>query len=209
MRWVIGDIHGMLVPLKALVEAVRASTTRRFYFVGDYVNRGPDSRGVIDYLLTMRDARFCRGNHDDVFDMVLSSKSYAPAANMPTPLAAFLTFMQYGIANTFASYGADWDKLAEAERYPSDQRLADLVRSVPQSHRDFIRQLEPAIEDPDVFIAHAMIDPDTASDSPDIPIAHRQQRRVTTAAFVGTLFPSADSSEETLKRTGYFDTLRC
>ena len=44
MRWVVGDIHGMLRPLRALVDAVtQRDAAARLLFVGDYVNRGPDS----------------------------------------------------------------------------------------------------------------------------------------------------------------------
>ncbi len=46
-------------------------------FVGAFVNRGPDSRGVIALLMSLPNARFVRGNHDDVFDQVLSGVSYA------------------------------------------------------------------------------------------------------------------------------------
>src|SRR5882724_5134216 len=161
MRWVIGDIHGMLGSLRTLVEAVQnLDTSAQFYFVGDYVNRGPDSKGVIEFLLTLRNARFCRGNHDDVFDMVLSGTSYAPNGNLSTPLGAFLTFMQFGLANTLTSYGADWEILEKVERRPSDHELLELLQCVPESHREFIHKLEPVIEDADIFVAHAMWDPD-------------------------------------------------
>ena len=71
MRWIIGDVHGMRAALERLLEAVgRVDPSARFYFVGDYVNRGPDARGVIDLLLSLTNARFVRGNHDDIFDRV-------------------------------------------------------------------------------------------------------------------------------------------
>ncbi|MEZ0265596.1 MAG: metallophosphoesterase, partial [Phycisphaerae bacterium] len=45
MRWIIGDVHGMLRPLETLLAEVRRVDSKaRFYFVGDYVNRGPSSR---------------------------------------------------------------------------------------------------------------------------------------------------------------------
>ena len=49
MRWVIGDIHGMLRPTEALIGCILGrDASARFIFVGDYINRGPDSRGVLD-----------------------------------------------------------------------------------------------------------------------------------------------------------------
>ena len=90
MRWIIGDVHGMRDALRALLDSVhKLDPSPRFYFVDDYVNRGPDSRGVIDLLLTLRDARFCRGNHDDIFDMVLTGESFAPNAAMGQRTVAF------------------------------------------------------------------------------------------------------------------------
>ena len=92
MRWVVGDIHGMLRPLRSLVGHVTAKDpAAQFLFVGDYVNRGPDSRGVIDLLLSLQDegrAKFVRGNHDDIFDMVLSGQTYAYHPDARSPLAA-------------------------------------------------------------------------------------------------------------------------
>ena len=58
MRWVIGDIHGMVKPLEALIRAVEQhDKERQLMFVGDYVNRGPHSKEVIDLLLSLKEAR--------------------------------------------------------------------------------------------------------------------------------------------------------
>src|SRR5437879_5834209 len=98
MRWIIGDVHGMLVPLRALLEAVgKADGQARLIFVGDYVNRGPESRGVVELLLTLSNARFIRGNHDDIFDELLGGHPYATNAAGPDPTMAFAWFMQHGL----------------------------------------------------------------------------------------------------------------
>src|SRR2546421_9431211 len=99
MRWVIGDVHGMLRPLRALVSEIetRDSSLPEFWFVGDYVNRGPESRGVIDFLLGLKRARFCRGNHDDVLDMILNGESYCQHPDAQNPVAAFMWFIHFGL----------------------------------------------------------------------------------------------------------------
>src|SRR2546423_6721755 len=108
MRWIIGDIHGMLAPLKRLLDEVNELDSRaKFYFVGDYVNRGPDSKGVIDLLLSLNGARFVRGNHDDIFDQVLNATSYAGNASNGDRVVAFQWFMDHGLDTTFTSYGVD------------------------------------------------------------------------------------------------------
>src|SRR6266700_1770784 len=109
MRWIIGDVHGMLRPLVTLVNQVRKIDPQgRLIFVGDYVNRGPDARGVIDYLLELKDADFIRGNHDDIFDLVVNGQCYAENAAHDDRIAAFQWFMKYGLDNTLLSYDCDY-----------------------------------------------------------------------------------------------------
>jgi hypothetical protein len=167
VRWVIGDIHGMRVALAALLEAVGKVDPRpRWYFVGDYVNRGSESRQVIELLMSLGDAaRFVRGNHDDVFDQVLSGVSYTGEASVEHRLAAFQWFMQHGLDRTFHSYGVDALDLEDALRRPSVAALERLIDRVPVAHRQFVHRLPAVIEEPDVFIAHAKWDPDSPSDA--------------------------------------------
>lgn len=71
----IGDIHGCAKTLQALLERLHSEfgTSRRYVFLGDYVDRGPDSKSVIDILIQFdktHDCVFLRGNHDA---MLLSS----------------------------------------------------------------------------------------------------------------------------------------
>jgi hypothetical protein len=172
MNWVIGDIHGMLRPLRALVERVsRADPGAAFLFVGDYVNRGPDSKGVIDLLLTLGNARFCRGNHDDIFDQILHGSGYVPNPSATTAVAAFRWFVQHGMAETLNSYGVEpWDVNATfASGTP--ESVARLFSAVPASHRAFVRGLPPVIEAETFFVAHAMWNPDEPDADP--PIAAR------------------------------------
>src|SRR3954470_6428230 len=112
MRWIIGDVHGMLKPLARLLDEVnRVDAAARFYFVGDYVNRGPDSRGVIDLLLSLTNAKFARGNHDDIFDHVCNAAHYAPNAANADRFVSFQWFMEHGLDATFTSYGVDYPTL--------------------------------------------------------------------------------------------------
>ncbi len=65
----IGDIHGCSKTLQALLNRLDKSfgTTRMYVFLGDYVDRGPDSKGVVDLLIEFSNSHNCvflRGNHD-------------------------------------------------------------------------------------------------------------------------------------------------
>ena len=71
----IGDIHGCSAALDALLDAIRPRPEDTIVTLGDYINRGPDSRGVLDRLIDL--GRRCRlvpllGNHDQ---MLLEARS--------------------------------------------------------------------------------------------------------------------------------------
>src|SRR3954463_7462079 len=124
MRWIIGDIHGMHRMLVGLLDAIRArDKDASLYFVGDYVNRGPESKQVVDLLLTLKDAKFARGNHDEIFDLVLNGTCYEPHPGLNAPLHAFLTFLQFGLDATLASYGIDSAAVEQAAKRPSPSAI--------------------------------------------------------------------------------------
>ena len=69
-RWVIPDIHGYSMTLRALIEdVISLSKEDSVYFLGDYIDRGHDSKGVIDYIISLKESGFdvhcIRGNHED------------------------------------------------------------------------------------------------------------------------------------------------
>ncbi len=69
-RWVIPDIHGCAETLQMLIEdLVRPKPEDELYFLGDYIDRGPDSKGVLDYLMQFEkkpfQTTFLLGNHED------------------------------------------------------------------------------------------------------------------------------------------------
>lgn len=73
--YAIGDIHGCLDQLQRLVELCERDAGEgrsKLIFLGDYIDRGPDSRGVIEFLIDLQkwspDEIIClRGNHEDLF----------------------------------------------------------------------------------------------------------------------------------------------
>jgi serine/threonine protein phosphatase 1 len=70
-RYAIGDIHGGAITFKALLDRINLRHEDRLYLLGDYVDRGADSKGVLDIILELMaggyDVRPIRGNHDDMF----------------------------------------------------------------------------------------------------------------------------------------------
>ena len=54
-RWVIPDLHGCVNTLRTLIEEqIRPSRSDLLYFLGDYIDRGPDSKGLIDYIRNLQ-----------------------------------------------------------------------------------------------------------------------------------------------------------
>ncbi len=70
-RWIIPDIHGCPRTLKALMESqLKVTKHDKVYFLGDYIDRGPDGKGVVDYLMRLQneeyEVQFIKGNHEDM-----------------------------------------------------------------------------------------------------------------------------------------------
>lgn len=132
----VGDIHGCLDELESVVMHAR-TRAQRLVFLGDYVNRGPHSRQVVDYLLSLRESQevecvFLLGNHDQAFLEALDTGDID-------------TLLHMGGATTIASYVAE----------PADDVLAQFRQAVPHEHVQFFRDLRPSISNEEVYAAHA------------------------------------------------------
>ena len=97
--YVIGDVHGCLPELASLVESLPLERGDTVVFLGDYIDRGPDSKGVIDYLLELRKRGeqttvFLRGNHEDMMLSFMALSGHHGDA-----------FLLNGGVATLASYG--------------------------------------------------------------------------------------------------------
>jgi len=69
-QWVIPDIHGCIDTFKCLIEElIRPSRYDEIYLLGDYIDRGPNSKGVIDYLMRLQKDEYniipLKGNHEN------------------------------------------------------------------------------------------------------------------------------------------------
>lgn len=133
--FVIGDIHGNYKGLKHLVDGVPGDRT--IIFIGDYVNRGVDSKKVIRYLIDVSNYRKCIfiiGNHELVLLQYLND-------------GEFPTFARYGGINTIKSY------ILEAY----DDVRKEFKESIPLEHLSFINNLLPFYEDEQYFFSHSGI----------------------------------------------------
>jgi len=160
----VGDIHGrldLLDRLLALIEAddrARGLAASEIIFLGDLVDRGPDSRGVVDRLLALAEGqapvRFLMGNHEQVFLRVLEGD--VPALRFLIRIGGRETLRSYGI--TEEEYcSLDFETLALAAR-----------ERVPERHIRFLSAFESWIEVGDYLFVHAGLRPGVALEDQSI-----------------------------------------
>ncbi|MCB0640449.1 MAG: serine/threonine protein phosphatase [Phaeodactylibacter sp.] len=132
-RFAISDIHGHLQTFEALLSRLALRPEDELYLLGDYIDRGPDSRGVIDKILEMQEAGMqvhcLRGNHEQLFLNAYHSQSAVDSD----------LWMRNGGKETADSYDADtWAHF-------------------PRSHVRFFESLPHYFEVPGFVLVHAGI----------------------------------------------------
>ena len=80
-RYAISDIHGCFKTFRHLVEnVIHLQPTDQLYLLGDYIDRGPDSKGVLDYIIGLQESGYditaLMGNHEDMMLQALEGKEY-------------------------------------------------------------------------------------------------------------------------------------
>ena len=136
--YVFGDIHGCREPLLELLDKVNPDPyDDTLVFLGDYIDRGPDSKGVIDHLLhlsaTFKKVITLKGNHEEVFLNYLNGKDIN-------------FFLGIGGEQTLQSYGIDFFSPPSKHNFPQD-------------HLDFLLNLLPYWEDDNNIYVHAGLQP--------------------------------------------------
>jgi len=160
--YAIGDIHGHLARLHAahaLIAADQAQHgTAPIVHVGDLVDRGPDSRGVIDYLIAGLTAGenwvVLKGNHDRMFALYLRDHA-ARDPGLRTDLGWL--HPRLGGGATLASYG-----VANAADRPLHTVFAEARAAVPASHRVFLEALPTSYRRGTSIFVHAGLRPGIA-----------------------------------------------
>ena len=144
-RYVIGDIHGCITELSRLLESLPLARGDTLVFLGDYIDRGPDSRAVISQVLSLQRTRadielvFLKGNHEDMFLSYLGIGGQH--GNM---------FLVNGGQATLASYGLNQE----------DMSAAKALSLVPPDHIEFFRTLRSFYLMDSYLCVHAGIHPD-------------------------------------------------
>jgi len=133
----IGDIHGCYDRLKALVEKIPIDFSRdTLLFIGDYIDRGPHSVEVVDYLIQLKnrfpEVIFLKGNHEDMLDKFLNGDDR-------------FTYLLNGGQQTLDSY---LTKPVQSEFFP-----------IPPDHMEFFKSLRLFYETEEFIFVHAGLRP--------------------------------------------------
>lgn len=153
--YAVGDIHGRLDLLQTLLERIEADVQARprrktsIVFLGDLIDRGPSSAGVVERLRTFRPsfatAVFLMGNHEEVLLRILDGE----ASLIPS-------WLRFGGAETLASYGLDARELTGAT---DAEAIAKVRRAIPEEHSAFISTFADTVSFGDFLFVHAGIRP--------------------------------------------------
>jgi len=140
----IGDVHGCLNTLKALVEnQIKPSAQDTLIFVGDLIDRGPDSKGVLDYIIYLEE-NVCRvvgimGNHEELLLNALEAEVNLPKKTLfkkpKNPLLE--NWFQLGGKETLASFGVS------------------SVLEIPQKYIEWLNNLRHYYESEKFIVVHA------------------------------------------------------
>jgi len=138
----IGDIHGCQTSLTSLLKLVAPTANDTFVFLGDYIDRGPASREVIESLIEFSRCHktvFLRGNHEV---MMLEARNDALKANLWGSVGGFEALISYG-----AEYEPTW------------------ASKIPASHWQFLNDTRRYFETASHIFVHGCLDADTDLDA--------------------------------------------
>lgn len=173
--YAIGDIHGRIDLLEELLARIHddnGGNADQLVFLGDYVDRGPDSKGVIDRLTALgnsdQEVIFLKGNHEAIMLDFLNDPSEK------------LHWLEWGGEETLESYGVE-NVLGRS----GEDLAAELAKQLPAEHKLFLESLRLTHLEGDYLFVHAGV-------RPGVPLEDQQEEDL---LWIRKRFHKASSKE--------------
>ncbi|MDJ0713485.1 MAG: metallophosphoesterase family protein [Prochloraceae cyanobacterium] len=128
-RIFIGDVHGHYDALMSLLEAIDPATSDEIYFLGDLIDRGPQSAQVVNFAIA-NNYQCLLGNHEEMLLEIVDKGD-------KVPVERFQAWIYSGGYATITSYG----------------------NNIPQDHVEWMKKLPKYLDLGDIWLVHAGVDP--------------------------------------------------
>lgn len=142
-QWVISDIHGCSKTLRHMIEnLIQPERSDRLYFLGDYIDRGPDSKGTIDYIMGLQEKEYdlvlLKGNHEEFCQQSWNEdRNKKKLFGVNTKTKSQSIWEKFGGKETLDSFGV---------RYASE---------IPEHYIEWMSQLRLYVELEEFILVHA------------------------------------------------------
>ena len=161
--YAIGDVHGHIALLDTLFTSIEKDLkehpidNHKIIFLGDYIDRGPDSSGCVEFLIqlmaTNKNVICLKGNHEDKLENFLED-----------PIKFADSFFTYGGTDCAISYGVDMSTGYRGNDEEALEIAKDLGERMPGNHKAFYADLQTTVTIGDYMFTHAGVRPGIALD---------------------------------------------
>lgn len=179
--YAIGDIHGRLDLFERMLAHIRADELAALecpliVLLGDYVDRGPDSAGVLERIIRLKEEGWCDvelllGNHEESLLKFLHSAQHGPS------------WVDYGGGSTLGSYGVPLPGSRTDMMQWEETRVA-FAAALPAAHEALLREMKYLVRIDDYVFVHAGV-------RPDVPL---EEQGVDTFLWVRGAFMAAEKA---------------
>lgn len=189
--WAIGDVHGFSLALCRILDRIEPQKDDTVVMLGDYIDRGPDSRGVIDRLLRLRsECRLVtlRGNHEAMLLELLEREQNGQTND---------SFWKRIFGKKSSFLRSDWLDLGGRQTLASYGPLTTRISQLPEQHLQFLAETVLYHESPNANFTHAAYIPELEMSEQPIQalLYHRLRVSIPGPHFSGKTFYVGHSAQ--------------
>ncbi|MDO4576236.1 MAG: metallophosphoesterase family protein [Planctomycetia bacterium] len=157
--WAIGDIHGFSLALDKILEQIAPEKDDTLVTLGDYIDRGPDTRGVIERLRRLSQechTVFLRGNHEEMLLSLLARETLGNHSFDPSDFVKkFFNYLVRGKYTARQVQFHEWIFLGGRQTLASYGLQVRKISQIPLEHLHFLEETRLYYETENVIFTHA------------------------------------------------------